>query len=158
MAIFVGASEMVKYNEFVIRKFAERLYSRARTIVALYTLVFALLGASGGGVLGLSLPGYEWVIAGVQRGHLRIDRLCSGDESRVLAAAAGADCVVPGADREEHTGRMMRSHVRPGQRRSAFSTRPAPMTPTTVAQVWSGASTKQCKAVEIGSPGWMRSR
>lgn len=56
---------MVKYNELVIRKYADRLYSRARTLVLMYTLVFGLAGAAGGGFLGLGLPGLGLVMLAI---------------------------------------------------------------------------------------------
>ena len=45
----------VEYNPGVLQKFAQRLYARANSIVALYALAGAILGAGLGGVGGSSL-------------------------------------------------------------------------------------------------------
>jgi hypothetical protein len=47
---------MVKYDPDVIQKFAERLYKKARSIIASFVLLGVLIGAGGGFALTLALP------------------------------------------------------------------------------------------------------
>src|SRR5256885_12929528 len=46
---------MVTYDPKIIQTFAERLYSRARTIAVVYTVVGVLVGGIGGFMLGTAI-------------------------------------------------------------------------------------------------------
>lgn len=46
-----GVIYMVQYDPKVIHKFADHLYSKANTVIVIYTIVGALIGGIGGYVL-----------------------------------------------------------------------------------------------------------
>jgi hypothetical protein len=59
---------MAEYDAQIIQKFADRLYRRARTVTVLTTIVFILIGGSGGVIANVPFGGGEPSIIGAAVG------------------------------------------------------------------------------------------
>ena len=65
----------VSYDAAVIQLFAQRLYTKANTIIVVSTIVGGIVGAVIGGAVGVFSPRFIQIYAGMQRDPVEIIQL-----------------------------------------------------------------------------------